>query len=58
MQAANRISVFPCYTQTVKKSKQTPEKTLLERIRLDFQTKTARLQEFKEKRHDQKRTNI
>lgn len=50
MQAANRNSIFPCYTQTIQKTKEIQDKTLLERIRLDFQTKTARLQEFKLKR--------
>lgn len=53
MQAANRISVFPCYTQTVKKSKQIQEfdkNSLIERIRLDFSTKAQRLERFKKSR--------
>lgn len=53
MQAAKRISVFPCYTQTVQKLKQIQEfdkNSLIERIRLDFGTKAQRLEQFKKSR--------
>jgi hypothetical protein len=53
MQAANKISVFPCYTQKVQKMKQIQEfdkTSIIGRIRLDFGTKAQRLEQFKKSR--------